>query len=217
MRFGKPIFMALLGAAALVAAGTNASASGMGGYLGISAGTLDIDWDLGVTTQFKSEGDLLGLGAGFVYDTTVARDELVNYRVMAGYEYMDINLDNYSDDEVFHDIYIDNFIGFGVYRAENMRVWVGPELRIGYMIGGGDTLTDDARGVELAIGPAVGINMHTGPDFSFALTGGIRQQYFWGNWEDPTGDEHDFDGDAIQAYFNIAILFRSLDDKFGAQ
>jgi hypothetical protein len=110
--------------------------------------------------------------------------------------------------------------GFGVYRNSNMRVWLGPSIRLNV-----DFLTDmpeNVAGLDVGIGGglALGVNWHTGDTGSVGLTFGYQYLYaptIFANDsrtdEDLIGDET-FGGQQHLISVNLTYLFRSSGDRF---
>lgn len=69
-------------------------------------------------------------GGGILLDTAVAKDKLLNYRLGIGY---DRNTHySYTLDLKLNRIIISNTFGFGIIRHDDMRLWLGPQLRFSY-------------------------------------------------------------------------------------
>lgn len=101
-------------------------AIGLGVYGNYSAG--QSYWD------FKNSGSTdenhSYYGGGLVFDTAVARNILFHYRLGVGYD--TIVHDSYSDfgDLKLNRIVVSNTFGFGLFRSEDTRLWLGPQLRV---------------------------------------------------------------------------------------
>lgn len=115
---------------------TNVFATGVGLYFngGGGFGFLDID-----RSSFKAvdSSGLYLFGGGLVVDTNLAKDDLFNYRLNLGYDYIRFNFNNSSGvtDAKFHRINIFNNFGFGVVRNKLLRFWLGPQLGLRFQFG----------------------------------------------------------------------------------
>ncbi len=216
MIYKKTIKTVLLLAFALGFGWSGALASGMGfyGQVGFGSSDWEMDGDNGSDVDRDARESVFGLG--YLFDTNVARDALINYRVKLGYEYADINFDDISSSEATHMLHIDNILGFSPYRTKTLRFWVGPEVRVLYRWGDGSNLTKDLDGIGIGIGPVMGLNMHMGKNQSFSVSTGIRRSVFGGSWHS-SGGNNNFTTTDTTVYVNFAFLFRSLDDQYGAK
>ena len=151
------------------------NASGLGLYVPVSLG-IDYSGTRTITSITGSDFDVdydgtLGtnLGLGIAYDTNLGADSLFNYRL--GVEYTSIDYDKrYVPDGT--NISLINTMGFGVFRNETIRVWIGPRLNVAYEWSDGDAGvlgTSSTSGVEVGIAPAAGINVNLGSAFTLAF------------------------------------------------
>jgi hypothetical protein len=216
MIYKKTIKTVLLLAFALGFGWSGALASGMGfyGQVGFGSSDWEVDGYNGSDVDLDASESMFGLG--YLFDTNVARDALINYRVKLGYEYADINFDGISSSEATHMLHIDNILGFSPYRTKTLRFWVGPEVRVLYRWGDGSNLTKDLDGIGIGIGPVMGLNMHMSKNQSFSVSTGIRRSVFGGSWHS-SGGNNNFTATDTTIYVNFAFLFRSLDDQYGAK
>lgn len=189
-----------------------ASATGMGGYVQFGGGSLDLELDFDTIPTFDDEADSLHVGGGFVLDTNCAMDKLLNYRMNIGLEYVDTNFDTFNDPSMWGVVF-DNTLGFGVYRGPDSRLWLGPQVRLGYYWGDGSGAMEDFSTAVVGFGGVVGVNIHFGRLHSLALTVGGRYDLLRGDGDGDQGD-FDIDGDAATFFVNLTMLWRGLDDKF---
>ncbi len=76
------------------------------------------------------------LGWGILMDTTVARDSLINYRLEIGYDRVTHSFHSSEIGDLnLHRILLSNTLGFGIIRSEDLRFWLGPQLRLSYCWG----------------------------------------------------------------------------------
>ncbi|MBN1531583.1 MAG: hypothetical protein JXA20_02875 [Spirochaetes bacterium] len=137
--------------------------------------------------------------SGIVFDSDVARDVLVNYRLHVGaggaerrFPWQRLVMTSYSMYHAF---------GFSPWRNELVRLWLGPEFGYGFGIGMSNRRHMEAFGT---IGVTAGINIHAGPLISFLLEGGFRYGLF-------AGDMNYIDGMWGQGYgwaVGAGIMFR---------
>ena len=162
------------------------------------------DWD----------SDIERRGYGFVLDTAVAKDRLVNLRLNVGYYNFQ---EEDQDDNIFD---LDGFqavvdLGFGVVRTKHLRLWVGGEISAAY----GDGSIEDFDDFEVTmfsagIGPVIGCNFHFGDRLSFGIKGGYLYEGFIGEGENTITDETvDYDGFSYQ-YFIVLSAFYRFNDVF---
>ncbi|HPV42531.1 MAG TPA: hypothetical protein PKX40_15235 [Spirochaetota bacterium] len=150
-----------------------------------------------------------GLGGGFVLDTSVARNYVFNYRLNIDASYFGVRYRG-------HGIRLNctHTFGFGFIRTETLRVWMGPQILIGY--------NDVSRGLDANAGLALGMNVHLNSMLTLALDMGIRggvtfyQQYVYEN----LGGNVYRSGHVISArdasvglFCNVGFLFR-IGDNF---
>jgi len=184
-----------LALALLLAMPAVANAGGIGLYVPISFGDTT---DVTVTPDFGSKTDYdatvefdAAAGLGLTYDSNLGKDKLFNYRL--GVEWMTRTIDSTSahgetykcknDCDMFRFQVVQTF-GFGVFRTEMVRLWVGPRINVGYNYANNanDGYEDKDFNFELGIAPAVGINLNFNRwfaiaadlDYRFAYTGGAR-------------------------------------------
>ncbi len=172
---------------------------------------------IGVLEEFGDQDfDTNRYSIGFAVDTAVARDTLFNYRLNLGYSYRDQMFDTGGSDFESHGLTLNNMFGFGVYRTDRVRLWLGPSVRFNT-----DVLTDLPAGldiVDLGIGGglALGANVHTGSLGSVAFTFGYQYLYVASVVDDSEFDYDDtLDGRQHLISFNISYFFRLPGDQFG--
>jgi len=210
-RFHTVPLIALIGFSLLV--GNAAHAAGFGGYL--SYGNIDggVD-DLPFLGDLDYESDRFGLG--LVMDTNVAKDSLFNYRLEVGYQHSWREFDDFSGEIESDGFTINNTFGFAPYRNENVRLWMGPALRLSVDVFDEDDIDplDDWVTFGIGIGPAVGLNWHMGSTLSGSLS--LSYQYmFMGEYIDSGIGDDTFDGHEHLVTFGLSVLFRSSGDRFG--
>lgn len=217
MRTAVKSISAFLITASLIMSAGLVHAAGWGLYGLGGTGTFNIDLDFDSGQKAKAKGDALKLGLGFAYDTNVARDELINYRLNIGFENYDMSVDNSSSSESMRAFNIDNTVGFRIINNKTLRFWAGPEVRLGYMKGSGNGFTDDAESIVYGIGGALGVNMQLSQEYAIAFTTGVRNEWYNGTFDSGAGIKGDLDGSGTFGYFTATFLFKSLEDKYSGK
>ena len=186
-----------------------ASAIGLGGYFSVGSGSGEWDAEDEDDNEWDIETDDTGSGFGFVLDTAVAKDRVFNYRLNIGYERKDYEDENGNTLEIDNFVVVNDF-GFGVVRTPQIRLWLGPELKI--TSGSGEIDNNDDFEVDLVsvgIGPVVGLNVHVGKLVTLGFKTGLLFESIVGKGEDDPRDYTvDYTGDDTYFYFNFAIIFR---------
>ena len=187
-------------------------AGGLGIAFPFGFGTTDYDW---------YEADANHFGINFVFDTNVAKRSVFNYRLNAGVEFFNHEYEQYYDDGYFsyynyysHEglrIVTDHTFGFGIVKSSVVRLWIGPNVRFGFLAG-------DEAGLTIGGGlTALGLNFNFGRVFTLGLEAGYlfnADLYF------DSIDEIDtyYDYDTIDSGLNnmfvvkVLILFRINDE-----
>lgn len=215
-----------------------AHASGIGFYLSRGIGNTDFneEYDDDWWYDLESSGDAKFFGCGFILDTAVAKDKVFNYRLQIGYEDVEYDLDSVYNEDLNINIsasvsnfelnidrlVLDNTFGFGIVRIPNFRLWVGPQLRIGYMSGDGTydihgtKRNLDFDGLVLGIAPVIGANFNFINNLTIGVDLGYRYNFFVGSL-DKTGsgyfDSGNFYGNDDTFFINFAFIYR-FDDNF---
>jgi hypothetical protein len=188
---------------------TQAMAIGKGFYVQLGSGSADWTTEVDDTgNEFDTSSDTGHLGAGFVLDTATDVDKLFNYRFQVGYERYTDDPNDSSQKYDFDSLVVDQDFGFGVVRNDSLRFWLGPELRLSASVFSDDNYDHVLFGIGL--GPALGINFHTGSNVSLGIKGGYMVMSYSGgaaasdnsNLSDLT---YTVDEDFL--FFNFAVLW----------
>jgi hypothetical protein len=187
---------------------TQAMAIGKGFYVHMGSGSADwtADFDIGQTRDFDS--DTSHLGVGFVLDTATDGDRLFNYRFQVGYEQFKSDSSSQLANWEMGSLVVDQDFGFGIVRNDNLRFWIGPELRISISADSKDNL--DMALIGFGIGPAIGINFHTSDSVSLGLKGGYMIMNYGGAGDDTSVFDNniEYSVDENFLFFNFAVLWR---------
>ncbi|MEJ2054621.1 MAG: hypothetical protein P8X42_11945 [Calditrichaceae bacterium] len=136
----------------------------------------------GTTKYDNYDADASQFGINFIFDTNVARNSLFNYRLNFGveffnhdfsFEYEYFNYDYYITDYATYSgthegirIVADNTFGFGIVKSPVIRLWMGPNIRFGFIAG-------DETGITVGAGATIlGLNFNMGRVFTLALEAG---------------------------------------------
>jgi hypothetical protein len=207
-----------------VFASGSAQAIGFGVYFeyGHAWGNQDREIDPFGSATINQNFEADQFGGGFALDTAVAKDTLFNYRLNVGYQFTDRmyegSFSGLPRKVESHGFSLNNIFGFGVYRSELMRVWLGPSIRFstnfhsdfdGFL---GDV---DVATIGVGGGLATGINFHTGTigsaslslGYQYLYSGEIRSVEVLDDSRINSGGEH------VLAV-NVSYFFRSRGDRF---
>jgi len=181
----------------------DSNASGLGFTLGVGFE----DWDDTLIDENRTLKNF-----GFVIDTNVAKDRVFNYRFTMVREE-----NNGSGNSVdMKGIVMTHDFGFGVFRNDKVRLWLGPELRA--------VLYDDVSATQdgtifnssgdtwgYGLGLVIAANFHVSKVASI----GISARYFGfsGYSRDDYYESSDSDVDSRGIYLNFSVLFR-MDDEY---
>lgn len=215
-------FIICVAAMMFVPAASRALSGGIGAYGSFSYGYSY--WDF-VRSMYINAGDKdeknRSLGYGILADTSVAMDSLLNYRLGIGYESVIYFLHNsdYGDLELRH-IILSATLGIGIIRSEDLRFWVGPQIRLSYcwgedsydenLIFPGPTSPKsqikekaEYKFYRADLGIASGVNIHLPGNISLGLECG---------WRAFLGDgERKVERHAVDYYYGWNILIRRTD------
>jgi hypothetical protein len=226
--------MALLGVASLTASA--AHAGGYGIYTEDEHAWTSIEGDLSFNSPVKVNRDFDGFmrGVGFLYDTNVATDTLINYRVRVGYragkrnwnKKRTVTLESRTcqedplcessefkqDSETVQGLTFNQTLGFGLIRRPEYRVWMGPTMRVNVDWYGADTHLDIVD-VSVGGGPEIGVNYHLNDRMSATASFSYNFMYF-GEYFETVGHDKRFDGSQHLLTLSVGFLFRTEFDLF---
>ena len=138
---------------------SNASALGLGFYGSFGSGSGEWEVDPEDAPDYTVDTDNEHRGLGFVLDTAVAKDKVFNYRLQVGLDKWEEE-DSAGNKFEIDGFVVDNDFGFGVFRRENFRLWLGPELRIEYGEGVLNDNTDyEVRLIGIGVGPVIAVTV----------------------------------------------------------
>ncbi len=183
----------------------SASAGGLGGYL-------EGDWSWSnISDHGRDRGFSESMaGLGVLWDSDVATNDALNFRLQFGYRLGIRELDEHSDETV-NGLVLDTTIGYGVLRSSVMRVWAGPSARLAYDWYGsaGDV---DIVDLGIGIGPRFGVNVHLSETLS--ATASIAYHYIYlSELIESEGVNRTVDGPQHMVGVRFGVLW--LDDEDG--
>lgn len=216
-------WLLLSAALAIAIAPMPAAAGGLGGSLSFSAGSSRLEDEDDVWSDLDTETGAVGLG--LVFDTNLARDRLLNYRLHTNVEFLNeevgqAGLENEVQGVRFN---FDQTLGFGILRSPEVRVFVGPSLHLGvgrvddHIWVDGFRAEYDRTSFSLGLGPELGVNFNVAPSLTFStsvyLRYGLQVQRFH-DFFDEAGSDGVFTGDEIRAGLVTTIFFRFDGDQY---
>lgn len=181
------------------------AAVGVAIELGGGSGSFDEDY---VNPQTDVDSSYSNIS--FVYDSNpYAEHSNFSYRLNVGLERHDFD-DEFNDTIETGALVFDNTFAFTVARSNNATLWLGPQVRIGFI--GGETAATysgdpvEYSGAMFGLGVALGTNIKASENMGFSLSAGLRStglagETTWGYESD------DFTGSVQEGYVNAAILF----------
>ncbi|MFC1761858.1 hypothetical protein ACFL6U_07230 [Planctomycetota bacterium] len=196
---------------------TKVKAAGLGVYssIGSGSGDWDIEFDSGTKQVGEQDNDRAAIG--FVFDSAVARNQLFNYRLNAGYDRVEYDVTNKTTSAKYQ-YESDRFVlsqdfGFAVLRKKLVRLWIGPELKLAFETGERQSDTRYEVGLfEAGVGPVIGANFNFGPVFTLGLKAGYLFEGFVGIEQfDPTSVDWEVTGTNQEVFFNLSAIFRIRD------
>lgn len=186
--------------------------------LGVTSGSGTEEWtDTSDSTYYNiynDDGDRKISNFGFVLDTNVARDRTFNYRFSLMTEDNDADGTglNMSGISMTHDW------GFALFRNRNVRLWMGPRLRIAVYdeFEQNGWTADDGGLLTFGLGPVIGINVHLPKVVTFSLTAAYLSGFYSGDYDltpsygSTINEDVEVDSDGV--YLNASLIFRIRDE-----
>lgn len=194
---------------------------GLGFLFGVGTGKSTL-WNTERSNN-KFDDDMSRITFGFLLDTRVAKQGLINYRLNAALQILTYK-DLEKDFTKMVGLVFDNTLGFGVVQTDLIRLYVGPQLRLSYHLGRVEytvnynyTYVQQMIGAGIGIGPNVGINFNIGKLITITAETGYRFNYTYNEWKDDfyTNKENIEITDS-EYFFNLGLLFR-INDVFSTK
>lgn len=157
-------------------------------YGRFSSGVYSGEYELNAPTKRITTSHVSG-GGGFILDTNCSKNELFNYRLMVGFEKLFSQryyVKQMTRINIFHTF------GFGVFRVESFRLWLGPQLSLHYLYGVNnypikELFVKNISGTKLEIskvgaglGITIGMNFNLDPLITLSCEGGARGIIYYG-------------------------------------
>lgn len=133
----------------------------------------------GLSTEFFDRNDIT---VGVAFDSNLARDRLFNSRTDIGFHaalYADPTSSAVMGTGLGGSLAWT--LGLGLVRSEQMRLWLGPNLRLNadwYDASLFNTAGDHAD-LQLGFGPQIGLNLHTGDSATVTISGVYNYKWGW--------------------------------------
>ena len=201
----KIIFSVVAGIFSLfIATSSQVFALGLGATVqsGGGSGTETIDWWGG---SYDQDVDFGTFGIGFTLDTALTNESTFNYRLGVGLEGVIIENEFGGESDV-SGIFVSNDFGFAVYKNSKTRIWLGPQVKVGFYAGD-DDVGNDLAVVTFGVGPVVGGNFKVGSNLVLAAKAGIILHSYAGDAENSGGWVYDVDGEATIFIVNFSLFF----------
>ncbi len=167
--------------------------------------------------DFDVDSKVTKMGAGFVLDTCLAMDKLFNYRLNIGFTKMNIDNEKHSvitSDIKANEYHLYNTFGFGIFRSEIMRVWLGPQIGFGYINGEYDAATPSDKDNNFftfffAGALVAGLNFNIEDIITLGLDGGYRISRHAGTADTLSSlNSVGITGTGKEWFANLSIIFR---------
>jgi len=189
----------------------NSFASGLGIYFPTwsFAGTGTIYYDL----DEEASIDYNHFGGGIFFDSRLAANRIFNYRIALIYE--KVTYDGSRSDNYFARFAVDQSFGFGILRNKNVRLWLGPQVRLAYMSWQDNNPTHENWRLGFGVAPMFGSNFHLGSVITLCLDIGVRSNFYYGEWKDSYTYNNFYEEESdnyyltyYEIFLNFAVVFR---------
>lgn len=195
--------------AAMLLGAPRADAVSLGLY-GSAGGGL-AEWDQSGTGRFDDRRDSTHVGYGFVIDTAGSRD-LLAYRLGVGYEKIVHEADFDNPRLVLRGIVVDQDLTLDLIGGPGLRLWFGPELRLGAFRGEPDGAAGgNVDFAALGLGPVMGVDYQVGPSLALSWKLGYLLTGYAGTQRDASRYDRDLSIGEGHAYLALSLLFRTWD------
>jgi len=190
----------------IILTSSNAEALGLGLYGTYGSGSETWEYrDISGKFNYDSSSK----GFGLVLDSNVAQNNIFNYQLNIGYTQKEgqSDLPALTGGSMSHDF------GFGLVRTKDLRLWVGPEIKIAFYSGSKSSMK--YYKYNYGIGPVVGLNVHLGKVVTLALKGGYMFNFGIGiiDYQDDKKENSGFISNGREPFITFAIIFR-INDNF---
>jgi hypothetical protein len=222
--------------AAFVMPSASVSAGGHGVFFETEYSDASIEKEIPFNVgKVNRDFDGFMFGAGYLYDTNIATDNPLSYRIRLGYRIGKRNPDDKTTirlanrlaqtdldvgdtiakvkSKTAQGVTLTQTIGYGFIRNETYRVWAGPTVRLNADWYG---LATNIDVVDIAFGggPEIGINYHLNDRISLTSSIAYSVLYFAEHFESK-GKDPTFKGYQHHVGLTFGVLWRNIDDQFG--
>jgi hypothetical protein len=157
----KRMFLCLGLLAIICITAQSAYAGGFGVYG--TGGVAFMNWQNGSSSNNSTD---YFYGGGIVIDSTVSKNQVFGYRFTAGYEQYIVTFpDLNANSDPVHRVSMSHTFGFGMFRSESVRLWMGPRIGMHYLFKHESGYNIDAVGADALLG--LGLNINAGDTFTF--------------------------------------------------
>ena len=185
---------------------------GFGAYADFGSGSGDAEYeDDSMLPDFDFDSSNFGLG--FQFEThPVTPNKIFSYRFQIGYDAREIENTDYNVTLDLDGICINNTFAFGGNVSENIRMWAGPQISIGWYSGEYDEKFSGEEisfsGAVAELGLAVGANVAFGNEAVILTTTiGFRGLGIAGTEDWPNSDDETWGGSGNGFFGTVGIMF----------
>jgi hypothetical protein len=210
------LFSAIITGSFLVSS-SQLNALGLGLYGTASKADYTWTYHIDESPNADVDSDVSKIGLGFVLDTCLAKDNLFNYRLNIGYAKLDISNEKGKsiEDMTGNEYSLYNTFGFGIFRSEVVRFWLGPQIGFGWTKGEYETSgTEEATFWTIFYSYAIvtGLNFNIEDLITIGVDGGYRISKHAGT-ADFLIDSYGITATGKEFFANFSVMFR-INDVF---
>lgn len=205
----KTLTACLVLATVLLFGSGRASAAGMGFSVGFGGGSGTVEYDIPGTEEIDVDASSFGLS--FLLETDPLSAESFSYRLNIGIEALNLEDDSGVTAEL-GGLVFDNTFCFRLAGDDTYRIWIGPQVRVGFY--GGETdkeflgETIEYSAFAFGVGGAIGGNWSMGGDTIIGFDTGIRFTGYGGEAE-WGGVKEDFTASTSIFFVNFDMMWES--------
>jgi hypothetical protein len=171
----------------------------------------------------------MGYGCGFIADTNLGTEKIFNYRFKIGYDYQ---VSDSKENKKMHRGMLSNTFGAAIYNDVLLRIWLGPQIGIGYYWGINRFIdqnfiynlmipypktASNINTLNLHLGLVLGINVNVTKSFALAFEGGLRFNMYYeviNPSQSPQKRMEDyFEVMGPEGYISLALMYRFKEGK----
>jgi hypothetical protein len=150
-------------------------------------------------------------GLGMLWDSHIAADNLLNYRLGVGYRLGRRSIHR-QDNETVNGFIFDQTIGVSLLRSSRFRVWAGPSVRfnVDWYSSQGDL---DIVDVGIGFGPRIGANYHLTDRLSLTSSLSFHYAFLSENIEN-SGSNQTYEGSQYIVGLRLGVFWRGEYDNW---